>query len=176
MYYNDKVMNIFNNITKESKVKKANAIFCDVNESCGDTVKFFLKIKNNIIVDASYKTLGCTASIVCSSIIVNIVKNKTIEEANNINCNDVLSQIGELPEQKINCCIFVVETLKGTIKKYFLDIEKAKKKKLKKNNKIKIEDANIKPSKDESEKNKSIQTVLTKLKKLNQINIKNTKN
>ena len=89
------------------------------NPRCGDIMKMYLKIKNNIIVDVKFKTFGCAAAIATSSVATDLIKGKNIEEALKISNRDVIKELGELPEIKIHCSVLAEEAIKEAIKDYY---------------------------------------------------------
>ena len=89
------------------------------NPRCGDIMKMYLKIKNNIIVDVRFKTFGCAAAIATSSVATDLIKGKNIEEALKISNRDVIKELGELPEIKIHCSVLAEEAIKEAIKDYY---------------------------------------------------------
>jgi len=116
--YNEKVMEIFSNPMNVGSMEDANAIGTVGNPSCGDIMKLYLKIENNIIKDAKFETFGCAAAIVSSSIATEMIKGKTIEEALNLNNNDIIDELGGLPAQKIHCSVLAKEAIEEAIKNY----------------------------------------------------------
>ena len=118
MMYNEKVMEIFSNPMNVGSMEDANAIGTVGNPSCGDIMKLYLKIENNIIKDAKFETFGCAAAIVSSSIATEMIKGKTIEEALNLNNNDIIDELGGLPAQKIHCSVLAKEAIEEAIKYY----------------------------------------------------------
>lgn len=127
--YNEKVMEIFKNPANMGDLKGANAIGQVGNMACGDIMKIFLKINDKgIIEDAKFKTFGCVAAIVSSSIACGLVKGMTIEEALNFDNNKVIEEVGELPTHKIHCSILAKEAIEDAINNYRKNLEKAKKK------------------------------------------------
>ena len=86
---------------------------------CGDTCKIYLKINDqNIIDDAKFLYLGCPASAVCGSIVTQIVKGKTLREAEMITEKEVIEKLGGLPGDECHCATLVLTTLYNAIKKY----------------------------------------------------------
>ena len=127
--YNEKVMNIFQNPEYMGDLKGANAIGQVGNMACGDIMKIFLKInENDIIEDATFKTFGCVAAIVSSSIACGLVIGKTIDEALNFDNNDVIKEVGDLPVHKVHCSVLAKEAIEDAIKNYRKSQEKAAKK------------------------------------------------
>lgn len=92
--YNDKVIEIFKNPKNIGDLKDANAIGTIGNASCGDIMQVFLKIENNVIVDAKFKTFGCAAAIAASSIATEMIIGKTVDEALTLKNADVVAELG----------------------------------------------------------------------------------
>ncbi|NLT18067.1 MAG: NifU-like protein [Firmicutes bacterium ADurb.Bin080] len=116
--YNDKVIEIFKNPKNIGELKDANAIGTIGNASCGDIMQVYLKIENNIIVDAKFKTFGCAAAIAASSVATEMIIGKTIEEALSLKNADVVAELGGLPAQKIHCSVLAEEAIQAAIKDY----------------------------------------------------------
>ena len=128
--YNEKVLEIFANPKNVGELEDANGIGLVGNQVCGDIMKLFLKINDDgIIEDASFKTFGCTAAIVSSSVATELIKGKTIEEALNIENQEIIDILGGLPNQKIHCSILAKEAIEEAIKDYNKKKEKNEKKK-----------------------------------------------
>lgn len=85
---------------------------------CGDTMWIYLKIENNKIIDSKFITDGCGATIACGSVITEIVKGKTIGEAMDMEGEELMSILGELPEEHLHCPVLAVSTLKKAIGDY----------------------------------------------------------
>lgn len=85
---------------------------------CGDVSVMYLKISNNKIEDIKFETLGCAIAIAAASITTELVKGKTLAEAEKIEVKDLLEKLGEIPTVKIHCLEMAVETLKKAIKNY----------------------------------------------------------
>lgn len=129
--YNEKVLEIFANPKNVGELPDANGVGLVGNQVCGDIMKLFLKINDDgIIEDASFKTFGCTAAIVSSSVATELIKGKTIEEALNIQNQEIIDILGGLPNQKIHCSILAKEAIEEAIKDY--NKKKEKKEKAKK--------------------------------------------
>lgn len=116
--YNEKVMEIFNNPKNVGEIKDANAIGTVGNASCGDIMKLYLKIDNDIIVDAKFETFGCAAAIVSSSVATEMIKGKTIEEARKLKNSEIIDYLGGLPAQKIHCSVLAKEAIEEALKNY----------------------------------------------------------
>ena len=89
------------------------------NPVCGDVMKMFLKIENNIIVDIKFKTYGCGAAISTSSMVTEMVKGKSIEEALRISNKAVAEALGGLPPVKMHCSVLAEEALRSALKDYY---------------------------------------------------------
>ena len=127
--YNEKVMSIFQNPEHMGDLKGVNAVGQVGNMACGDIMKIFLKInEKEVIEDATFKTFGCVAAIVSSSIACGLVIGKTIDEALNFDNNDVIKQVGDLPMHKVHCSVLAKEAIEDAIKNYRKAQEKAAKK------------------------------------------------
>lgn len=116
--YNEKVMEIFANPKNVGAIENANAIGTVGNPSCGDIMKLYLLIKDNKIQDAKFETFGCAAAIVSSSVATEMIKGKTVEEALNLNNQEIIDYLGGLPAQKIHCSVLAKEAIEEAIKYY----------------------------------------------------------
>lgn len=85
---------------------------------CGDTMKIYLRISDDVVEDAKFQYLGCPGAASSGSAITRIVKHKTLEEAKKINEQDILQNLGGLPESKLHCPTLAVTTLQKAIAKY----------------------------------------------------------
>lgn len=117
--YNDKVMEIFQNPKNVGELKGANGIGTVGNEACGDIMKLYLKInEEGIIENATFKTFGCAAAIVSSSVATEMIKGKTIEDALQLENEAIIEYLGGLPDNKIHCSILAKEAIGEAIKDY----------------------------------------------------------
>ena len=98
--YTEKVMEHFSNPHNSGELKNANAIGTVGNAKCGDIMKMYMYIEEDIIKDISFKTFGCGAAIATSSVATDMVKGKTIEEALKITNQQVVDELGGLPLRK----------------------------------------------------------------------------
>ena len=130
--YNDKVMEIFQNTKNVGELKGANGIGTVGNEACGDIMKLYIKVdKNEVITNATFKTFGCAAAIVSSSVATEMIKGKKIEEALKLENQQILDYLGGLPDNKIHCSILAKEALEAAVKDYRKRIKKQQKAKTK---------------------------------------------
>ena len=118
MQYSKKVIEHFKNPHNQGRIKNADAVGQVGNPTCGDVMKIYLKIKNNIIEDIKFETLGCAAAISVSSALTDRAKGMTLAEALKINKDDIVKDLGGLPPIKVHCSMLGVEALHQAIKKY----------------------------------------------------------
>lgn len=85
---------------------------------CGDTVQIHLEIRGDIVSDSKFITDGCGASIACGSVITELVKGKTVEEASKLTPDDILAVLGGLPDDNLHCPVLAVDTLKAALRDY----------------------------------------------------------
>jgi nitrogen fixation protein NifU and related proteins len=116
--YTDKVLAHFKNPHNQGEMKDANAVGQEGNPVCGDVMKIYLKIENNVIQDVKFETLGCAAAIAVSSDLTDMVKGKTLEEALKITKDDVVKDLGGLPPVKVHCSMLGVDALHKAIANY----------------------------------------------------------
>ena len=116
--YNETVMDHFEHPRNVGEMEDATVV-ADVGSSeCGDRTKLYLKIEDNVIVDVSFKTLGCAAAIASSSMATEMIKGKTLEEAWNLTNADVVNELGGLPEKKIHCSVLAEDAIRDAINTY----------------------------------------------------------
>ncbi len=121
--YNKKVIKYFTNLSYYGKIKKPDGIGKVGNPQCGDIMWFYIKIAKNkkgqkIIKQAKFETLGCVAAIATSVACVELVRNKTIEQALKIKNQDIVKLLGGLPPIKHHCSLLAVEALNQAINDY----------------------------------------------------------
>ncbi len=116
--YNEKVIEVFRNPKNVGEIENPDGIGTVGNASCGDIMQITLKIENDVIVDAKFKTFGCTAAIATSSTATEMVKGLTIEEALKITNKRVVEELGGLPSQKLHCSVLAEEAIKKAIEDY----------------------------------------------------------
>lgn len=116
--YSKKVMDHFSNPRNVGEIADADGIGEMGNPVCGDAMKIFIKVKDNTIVDAKFQTFGCGASIAVSSMVTEMVKGKTIDEALKISKETVSSALDGLPPQKMHCSNLGADALHKAIENY----------------------------------------------------------
>lgn len=116
--YSEKVMDHFMNPRNVGEISDADGIGMEGNPTCGDVMKIFIKVEDGRIVDAKFKTFGCGASIAVSSMVTEMVKGKTLEEALQISKETVADALGGLPPQKMHCSNLGADALRKAIEDY----------------------------------------------------------
>ena len=116
--YNEKVMEAFKNPKNVGEIENPSGIGTVGNASCGDIMQISLKIENDIIVDAKFKTFGCAAAIATSSTATDMIIGMTVEEALQVTNKKVVECLGGLPSQKIHCSVLAEEAIKKAIEDY----------------------------------------------------------
>ena len=119
--YNEKVMNEFTAPSNVGELENANAVGTVGNATCGDIMKIFMVIEDDIIKDVSFQTFGCAAAIATSSVATRMVKGKTVDEALKITNAQVVEELGGLPAQKIHCSVLAEEAIKEAIHNYLTE-------------------------------------------------------
>lgn len=117
--YSDKVMDHFNNPRNVGEIPDASGVGTVGNPVCGDVMKMYLKIENDIVVDAKFKTFGCGAAIATSSMVTEMIKGKTIEEALLVSNRSVAEALGGLPPVKMHCSVLAEEALRSALADYY---------------------------------------------------------
>ena len=116
--YSEKVMEHFKNPRNVGEIKNPDGVGHVGNPVCGDIMEMYIKVENNIIVDAKFKTFGCGAAIATSSMVTELVEGKTIDEALKISNQAVVEALGGLPHIKMHCSVLAEEALKSAINDY----------------------------------------------------------
>ena len=116
--YSEKVMDHFSNPRNVGELADANGVGEVGNAKCGDIMKIYLKIEDNIIKDVKFKTFGCGAAIATSSIATEMIKGKTVEEALELTNKAVVEALDGLPPAKIHCSVLAEDAVKAAIEDY----------------------------------------------------------
>ncbi len=127
--YSEKVMEHFKNPRNVGEMKDPDGIGHVGNPICGDIMELYIKVKDNIIIDAKFKTLGCGAAIATSSMVTELVKGKTVDEALKISNQAVAEALGGLPPIKMHCSLLAEEALKSAINDYLAKSKSIKRQK-----------------------------------------------
>ena len=116
--YSKKVLKHFRNPHNLGKIKDASGTGEVGNMACGDVMKLYLKIEGNVIKDVKFETYGCAAAIATSSVITDLVKGKTIDDALAMTNKSVIDSLDGLPPIKIHCSLLSVDALNEAIYDY----------------------------------------------------------
>ncbi len=135
--YSDKVIEHFQNPHNYGKIEDASGIGTVGNLRCGDLMKLYIKVdENDVIKDIKFETYGCAAAIATSSVVTDLAKGKTIEQALKIESKDVVDSLGGLPIIKTHCSLLAVDALVEAIHDYLKKNNKEVPEKIEKKHKI----------------------------------------
>jgi nitrogen fixation protein NifU and related proteins len=116
--YSAKVIEHFQHPRNVGEIENADGMGTVGNPSCGDIMSIYIKVENDIITDIKFKTFGCGAAIATSSITTEMVKGKSIEEAERLTRNDVADALDGLPPIKMHCSNLATDALRAAIADY----------------------------------------------------------
>lgn len=119
MAYSEKVMDHFANPRNVGELPDANGIGEVGNSRCGDIMKMYIKVENNIIVDVSFKTFGCGAAIATSSMATDLIKGKSIDDALKLTNKAVMEALDGLPPVKVHCSVLAEQAIKAALSDYY---------------------------------------------------------
>ena len=117
-FYSEKVMDHVSNPRNVGEIKDADGVGEVGNPVCGDMMTFYVKVKDNKLEDVKFKTFGCGAAIAVSSMVSDMAKGKTIEEAMKITNDSVAKELGGLPPNKMHCSNLGADALHKAIENY----------------------------------------------------------
>ena len=117
--YSEKVMEHFKNPRNVGEMKNPDGIGYVGNPVCGDVMELYIKVDNNTIIDATFKTFGCGAAIATSSMVTEMVKGKSLDEALQISNQAVAAALDGLPSTKMHCSVLAEKALKSAVEDYF---------------------------------------------------------
>ena len=117
--YTDIVMDHFMNPRNVGEIADADGVGEVGNAKCGDIMKIYLKIEDDIIKDVKFETFGCGSAIASSSMATELIKGKTIEEALAVTNKQVVDALGGLPTYKLHCSVLAEESIKAAVKNYY---------------------------------------------------------
>ena len=117
--YSEKVMDHFMNPRNVGHIENADGVGEIGNAKCGDIMKIYLKIENDIIVDCKFETFGCGSAIASSSMATEMIKGKSIHEALALTNKAVAEALDGLPAHKMHCSVLAEEAIKNALKDYF---------------------------------------------------------
>jgi nitrogen fixation NifU-like protein len=118
--YSEKVMQHFMNPHNVGEIADADGIGEIGNPVCGDMMTFYIKVKDNKLEDVKYKTFGCGAAIAVSSMVSDMVKGKTLEEALTVTPTMVAKELEGLPKNKFHCSNLGAQALRKAIRDYYI--------------------------------------------------------
>ena len=117
--YTEIVMDHFTNPRNVGEMENPSGVGEVGNAVCGDIMRIYLRIENDVITDVKFKTFGCCSAIASSSITTEMVKGKTIDEALTLTNKQVVDALGGLPAAKVHCSVLAEEALKAAISDYY---------------------------------------------------------
>ena len=117
--YTDTVMDHFMHPRNVGEIKDPSGVGEVGNAKCGDIMKMYLDIENDVIKDVKFETFGCGSAIASSSMATEMIKGKTVEEALAITNKDVVDALGGLPAHKMHCSVLAEEAIKSAVKDYY---------------------------------------------------------
>ncbi|WP_139796002.1 Fe-S cluster assembly scaffold protein NifU [Clostridium acidisoli] len=116
--YSEKVMDHFRNPRNVGEIENASGIGEVGNPQCGDIMKIYIEVKNNVIEDVKFKTFGCGSAIASSSMATELIKGKTLEEAWDLTNKAVAEALDGLPPVKMHCSVLAEEAIHKAINSY----------------------------------------------------------
>ena len=119
MLYSEKVMDHFQNPRNVGKMEDADGIGEVGNAKCGDIMKMYIKVENDIITDVSFNTFGCGSAIASSSMATEMIKGKPISEALALTNKAVAEALDGLPARKMHCSVLAEEAVRAAVKDYY---------------------------------------------------------
>ena len=118
--YSEKVMDHFSNPRNVGEIENADGVGQVGNAKCGDIMKMYLKIEDGIIADVKFKTFGCGAAVATSSMATELIKGKTIKEAEMLTNKAVMEALDGLPPAKVHCSVLAEEAIAAALQDYKL--------------------------------------------------------
>ena len=119
MLYSEKVMDHFQHPRNLGKMENADGVGEVGNAKCGDIMKMYIKVENDVITDVSFMTFGCGAAIATSSMATDLIKGKPLSEALKLTNNAVVEALDGLPAVKIHCSVLAEQAIKAAIADYY---------------------------------------------------------
>ncbi len=116
--YSEKVMDHFMEPRNMGDIKDADAVGTVGNPACGDVMRLYIKVDGDKITEAKFKTFGCGAAIATSSMATEMIKDKSLEEAEKITNETVAEALDGLPPNKMHCSVLAQEAIEAAIKNY----------------------------------------------------------
>jgi nitrogen fixation NifU-like protein len=116
--YNETVLDHFQNPRNTGEIADASGVGSVGNPACGDMMKLYIKVVDGRLAEVKYKTFGCAAAIATSSIASEMVKGKTIEQAEQLTREEVVEALHGLPQEKVNCSTLAPDAIRAAIADY----------------------------------------------------------
>jgi len=116
--YTERVLELFRNPKNMGEMENPTVVAVEGDPQCGDMFKMFLKVENGKIVDAKFLSFGCAANIATGSATTELVKGKTVDEAEKLTIKKIANSLGGLPSLKMHCAVLAFKTLKKALKEY----------------------------------------------------------
>lgn len=122
--YNQKIKDIFAQAKNAGVLKGANAVGTATDTICGDIIRIYLDIQDNLVQDARFKAFGCVATLASASVLTQLVLGKHIDQIPQITDADILDITGDMPIDKQYCTLLSIEALNNALLNYYKNIEK----------------------------------------------------
>ena len=119
MAYSEKVMEHFANPRNVGEMKDYSGVGEVGNPKCGDIMRMYIKVENNVITDVKFMTFGCGAAIATSSMATELIKGKTLEQALQLTNKAVMEALDGLPPVKVHCSVLAEQAIKAAISDYY---------------------------------------------------------
>ena len=119
MAYSEKVMDHFANPRNVGKLEDASGVGEVGNAKCGDIMKMYIKVENDVITDVKFNTYGCASAIATSSMATEMIKGKPLSEAMKLTNKAVIEALDGLPPAKVHCSVLAEEAIKAALADYY---------------------------------------------------------
>ena len=119
MLYSEKVLDHFTNPRNVGEIEDANAVGEVGNAKCGDIMKIYIKIQDNVIQDVKFKTFGCGAAVATSSMATEMIKGKSVDDALGLTNKAVMEALDGLPAVKVHCSVLAEQAIKSALSDYY---------------------------------------------------------
>lgn len=127
--YNERIINLFQNPLNAGLLRGANGKGSAQSQQNSDIVEIYVLIEDNKFEDVKFKAYGGVLTIVCASVVTELVRNKPVKVASKLTESDILAELGDLPEEKMYCISLAIQSLNNAVEDYNNRIEKEKLKK-----------------------------------------------
>ena len=119
MLYSEKVLDHFTNPRNVGEIEDANAVGEVGNAKCGDIMKIYMKIQDNVIQDVKFKTFGCGAAVATSSMATEMIKGKSVDDALGLTNKAVMEALDGLPAVRVHCSVLAEQAIKSALSDYY---------------------------------------------------------